>query len=162
MEQVHLVAKAYYARATDEEKEKAKNYFRSLDVNRDGKISLAEYRSPVNPYYASEAVFKCLDKNGDGSLDFEEFLALNFIHNICGLRWCDACGGSLHGHYFSCLQCEKDYPNKSCDLCYGCYGAGKFKHHHPTASFLDSCSLRRLQTQKLIIAQITQLTDNDE
>ncbi|EYU38473.1 hypothetical protein MIMGU_mgv1a021207mg, partial [Erythranthe guttata] len=161
MDQLHLVAKAYYARATDEEKEKAENYFRSLDVNCTGKISLAEYKSLVNPYYASDAVFKWLDKNGDGSLDFEEVLALYFIHKIRPLRRCDACRGSLQGPYFSCLMCEKNHPN-TYDICCGCYGNGKFEHHHPTTSFLDSYSMRRLQTQKLNSAQISLVDDAPE
>ncbi|KAL8027138.1 hypothetical protein ABFS82_14G072500 [Erythranthe guttata] len=110
MEQVHLVAKAYYARATDEEKEKAKNYFRSLDVNCKGKVTLAEYKRLVNPYYASDALFKCFDKNGDGSLDFEEVLALYFMHKIQQLTTCDGCRGVIPGPYFSCLQCEKNDP----------------------------------------------------
>ncbi|KAL7124798.1 hypothetical protein ABFS83_14G073000 [Erythranthe nasuta] len=161
MDQVHLVAKAYFLRATDEEKEKAKNIFRSLDLNRDGKISLAEWKLLVNPYYASDEMFKSLDKNGDESLDFEEFFALYFISNICGLRECDACGVSLQGPYFSCLVCEKNHPN-TYDLCCGCYGAGKLEHHHPTTSFLDSYSMRRWQTQKLTSAQISLLDDAAE
>ncbi|KAL7124799.1 hypothetical protein ABFS83_14G073100 [Erythranthe nasuta] len=152
MDDIHKIAKAYYARATEEEKEKIQNHFRLLDVNCDGKVSFAEYEGIG---YKNKLVFISLDRNGDGSLDFDEVLALYFLYNKCEMPWCDACGGMLTGAYFSCLTCEKNYPN-TYDLCCSCYGEGKYEHHHPTASFFDNRSMRRLLAKMMNDVQLSQ------
>ncbi|KAL7082063.1 hypothetical protein ACP275_14G076900 [Erythranthe tilingii] len=161
MDEIYGIAKAYYARATEEEKEKAKNYFRSLDVNCKGKVSLDEYKAKVSQRYANDTMFNTFDRNGDGSLDFEEVSVLHFVHNIYVMRWCVACSGSLPGLHFSCLSCEKDEPN-TFDLCCSCYGEGNFEHHHPTTDFLDNHSMRNLLAQKMNTPQLSPPDDDHQ
>ncbi|EYU38474.1 hypothetical protein MIMGU_mgv11b018110mg [Erythranthe guttata] len=148
MADIHKIAKAYYARATEEEREKAKNYFRSLDANCDGKISFAEYKTMVSRRCANDTMFNAIDKNGDGSLDIEEVLALYFILMKCPLRSCNACGSSISGAYFSYLPCEKNDPN-TYELCCSCYGGGKFEHHHLAAKKFEKVDAG-IQRQKKI------------
>ncbi|KAL8027139.1 hypothetical protein ABFS82_14G072600 [Erythranthe guttata] len=159
MDEIRKIAKAYYARATDEEIDRAKNYFRSMDVNCKGKVSFDEYKTMVSQRYANDKMFNSFDRNGDGSLDFEEVLVLHFVHNIYEMRWCSACAGSLPGLHFSCLTCEKNEPN-TFDLCCICYGEGKFDHHHPTSDFLDNHSMRNLLAPKMNTPQLR--SPNDE
>ncbi|KAL9140982.1 hypothetical protein ABFS82_14G072800 [Erythranthe guttata] len=148
-----IVAKAQYSRATEEEKGAAKKFFQSLDGDCDGKVNLAEYKSLVLRAYTHESLFNCLDENSDGSLDFEEVLVLHYMQK-CGMRICDgSCHGWLLGPYFSCTICEKNYP-KTYDLCCTCYSGGKFKHDHPTTSFLDDRSMRMLLAKTMSTAQL--------
>ncbi|KAL8027143.1 hypothetical protein ABFX02_14G076100 [Erythranthe guttata] len=143
MDELRAVGKAYFARATDQEKELAKEFFRSLDGDSDGRVSLAEYKTLVSRPYANDTLFTGLDRNGDESLDFDEVLALHFIMTKGPLRTCHACARSMPGAYFSCIPCEKNHPD-TYDLCCSCYGAGQYDHQHPAADFLDSHSMRNL------------------
>ncbi|EYU23821.1 hypothetical protein MIMGU_mgv1a022630mg [Erythranthe guttata] len=135
VDEVREIAYAYYARAADEEMDRAKFYLRSMDVNCKGKVGFDEYKT------------------------IEEVLVLHFVHNIYVMRWCSACAGSLPGLHFSCLTCEKNEPN-TFDLCCICYGEGKFDHHHPTSDFLDNHSMRNLLAPKMNTPQLR--SPNDE
>ncbi|KAL7081292.1 hypothetical protein ACP275_14G030300 [Erythranthe tilingii] len=159
MNEIREVAKAYYAAATPAEKDLAVWYFRLLDANGDGRISLAEYKTLVSSWFSNDKLFRELDENGDGTLDFEEFLAL-FYMDKASMRWCDACSNILLGSYFSCLLCEKDYPH-SYDLCCRCYGGGGYQHRHPPSSFMDNRSMRLLLAQIMKQSQVT-VPDDDE
>ncbi|EYU38323.1 hypothetical protein MIMGU_mgv1a025498mg [Erythranthe guttata] len=97
MDDLREVAKAYHGRATNEEKEKTKNYFRSLDSNGDGKISRADIKSdPALQRFTHDSLFDCLDENNNGTLDFQEFLTLDYMRK-CGMRWCKSCSDWLIG-----------------------------------------------------------------
>lgn len=101
-------------------------------------------------------MFKMLDSNKDGLLDFEDILVLFYAEerDVIRLIPCDGyCGGLLSGPYFSCISCLSKFPN-TFDLCCHCYGRGDFQHHHPTTNFLHDQGL----VAKLMGQPKTQLT----
>lgn len=54
----------------------AKKDFRQSDANRDGSVSLAEWKAASkNDGTKSDALFKAKDKNSDGKLSRDEFMA---------------------------------------------------------------------------------------
>lgn len=52
--------------------------FCRLDINRDGKISAAEIEKALGPQHGRQAaeMIKEIDKNGDGTIDYDEFLSM--------------------------------------------------------------------------------------
>lgn len=56
---------------------KLEEYFKKLDANGDGKLSLAEFKGKAEGDRAAkmEERFKKMDKNSDGSVTLEEFIA---------------------------------------------------------------------------------------
>ena len=57
--------------------DKAEQYFRRLDRDSDGKVSLAEFKGNTQGKQAerAEARFKQLDQNNDGNLNLSEYKA---------------------------------------------------------------------------------------
>jgi hypothetical protein len=53
----------------------AERSFNKLDVNGDGRLTLAEYSADKTDKAEAEKKFKSLDKNGDGELTRQEFAA---------------------------------------------------------------------------------------
>ncbi|CAI9776038.1 unnamed protein product [Fraxinus pennsylvanica] len=84
MEGIKEFAIAYYERATEEEKKKAQEYFNELDRNRDGKVSLLEFKKSVSSWLSSEKVFKQLDAKG--KFEHEHSIRYFFDHHSL-LRW---------------------------------------------------------------------------
>ncbi|KAH7856654.1 hypothetical protein Vadar_003962 [Vaccinium darrowii] len=128
------------------------SFYRSIDINGDGRVSNQEFLKFLaeNGYnrYVPANLFKLLDKNNDGTLDFEE--CLTFFYMIKGQRLvkCDGCGSYLWGLYFLYDECYHITPAKTFDLCCSCYRNRKFNHVHSAASFLDNYALlRTLQFQ---------------
>ncbi|KAL0456892.1 UNVERIFIED_CONTAM: hypothetical protein Slati_1028400 [Sesamum latifolium] len=140
MEGMRQIATAYYERASEEEKESAEEFFRKLDVNGDGRVSLLELKRSVGSWLSTETVFKQLDENGDGTLDFYEVLAVYYIVNKVNLHVCNGCLGLLVGPYFSCLLCLGKSPD-TFDLCCNCYRRGTVAHEHSSKYLLDHHSL---------------------
>ena len=77
--------------ATDDELEQAANCFSLFDANRDGELSLAEFTELLRHVHAAEGeadvaaaqvqrIFGQADLNGDGSLDFNEFLRFHAMY----------------------------------------------------------------------------------
>ncbi|KAH6833084.1 hypothetical protein C2S53_005722, partial [Perilla frutescens var. hirtella] len=133
------VAKAYYERASYEEKNEAKEFYRELDVNRDGNVRFAQFRSRYGSW--REKDFEKLDSNRDGALDFSDFLVV-FYYNKGTIRiqGCHGCRAKLLGPYFSCIPCSYNYP-QTYDLCCRCYRGGKFHHDHPSIDFIHDNGL---------------------
>ncbi|KAL0376832.1 UNVERIFIED_CONTAM: hypothetical protein Scaly_0800800 [Sesamum calycinum] len=123
------IATAYYERASKEEKEVAEAFFRKLDANGDGRVSLHELKKSVGGWLTNEKVFKQLDENGDGTLDFYEVLAVYYMVNKLQMLLCNGCRGLLVGPYFSCSLCLGKSPN-TFDLCCDCYRRGDVEHEH--------------------------------
>lgn len=103
--------------------------FEKLDLNNDGKISLREFTMGVECALSNDRVFKQLDSDSDGALDFDDILVLFYYKRdaITVLR-CDGCRELSFGPTFSCFECSRD---RSYALCCNCYGGGKFPHRHP-------------------------------
>ncbi|KAH6816104.1 hypothetical protein C2S51_020924 [Perilla frutescens var. frutescens] len=139
---IREITRAYYARASEEEKKLAKELFKTLDANGDAKVSLAEFKASAGSWFSNDLLFERLDENGDGSLDFDEALALHYMKKAKILK-CNRCRRFLVDAYFSCLPCLEKAPH-TFDLCCGCYGRGKFEHDHPPTDFLDHHSLLQL------------------
>ncbi|KAK6161110.1 hypothetical protein DH2020_004491 [Rehmannia glutinosa] len=129
--------------ASEEEKNSAKAFFKKLDANGDGKVSLVEFKASTSSWLSDDKLFKQLDSNGDGTLDFYEALSLYYMEKKVRIPKCDGCRDLLVGPYFSCLICQAYVPN-TCDLCCGCYHGGKFKHQHASCNFLDHHALLML------------------
>jgi len=52
-----------------------KNLFNKMDEDRDGRISKTDLRNSVNVDFSKE--FNALDLDGDGELDFDEFISVS-------------------------------------------------------------------------------------
>ncbi|XP_073149935.1 uncharacterized protein [Henckelia pumila] len=143
MEGIRAIAIAYYDRATKGEKELVKQYFNKFDIKGDGKISLQQYKKGVAKHLSDENIFRKLDANGDGSLDFEEVVCVYYMEKKLGLHKCGACAELLMGAYFSCLRCVEDGVDPECRLCCACYHRGDFVHDHSLGSFLDQHTMAK-------------------
>ncbi|KAL1535622.1 hypothetical protein AAHA92_28382 [Salvia divinorum] len=144
MEGMREIARSYYARASEAEKKSIKQSFAKLDVDGDGKISLAEFKKTVSLWLCADAVFEKLDKNGDGCLDFEEFLCLHYMEKKVDIGKCSGCSELLVGPYFSCLLCLGRGAN-TYDLCCACYSRGaELPHEHSVQNMMDHHSLLTL------------------
>ncbi|OMO95416.1 Calcium-binding EF-hand [Corchorus olitorius] len=147
MEEVRETVKAYYARLPESQKDEATKFFNSLDKDGDGKITVEEFMAWVkqrgfkslNRY---ESIFKELDKDENGTLDFDEVLMLFYLYKSGRFVFCDGCGSFIKGTYFTCLKCfNAGMPAEGCDLCCSCYGANNFNHRDDHATFVDSYAL---------------------
>ncbi|PRQ30440.1 putative EF-Hand 1, calcium-binding protein [Rosa chinensis] len=136
MEELLQAAVAYYNNGSNNLRELASNFFKSMDTNRDRRVSRSEFVRflqqsgyNINPY-----IFNALDRNGDGYLDFWEVLTLYYIIKT-RLYHCADCGVRLLGLYFTCVECF-DRAGDTYDLCSICYSARQFRHSHTL--FLDN------------------------
>ncbi|KAF3457821.1 hypothetical protein FNV43_RR02481 [Rhamnella rubrinervis] len=141
MEEIRETAKAYYNNLTEEQKFEAKEMFLLMDLDEDGSISASEYVKGFKSC-SNETVFEKLDENGDGMLDFEEFMSLYYLFKSNRLVFCDGhgCRAFLDGVFFTCVDCFKN-ASKSFDLCSCCFSNKSYTHMHST--FLDNYMLLR-------------------
>jgi len=78
--------------------------YRSLDTNGDGSLDKTEVRNSLAKFgYTAEdteKIINALDKDGDGTISFEEFLC-HFCEESVGSLFCEQCNASL------CEACSK-------------------------------------------------------
>ncbi|KAF3457818.1 hypothetical protein FNV43_RR02478 [Rhamnella rubrinervis] len=123
MEEIHETAKAYYINLTEEQKSKAKEMFHSMDLNGDGRVSVSEYVKAMEAKgfksCSNETFFLGLDKDGDGMLDFEEFMSLYYLYKSNRLVFCDGhgCRAFLKGVYFTCVDLDLSMCRVETNLC---------------------------------------------
>ncbi|KAG5224154.1 calcium-dependent protein [Salix suchowensis] len=155
MEEIRRAAAAYYENLPVANKRYARYIFSSMDKNGDGQINLKEYVEYLDKdnktALAHPSLFRALDKNNNGSLDFEEVIVLYYITQSGRALFCKSCDTFLTDVYFSCSQCFfKGDSVSTFDICCDCYGGKKFKHHDG-AIFCDNYTLlsrsRRLAVQ---------------
>ncbi|KAI3459578.1 hypothetical protein Pfo_016241 [Paulownia fortunei] len=93
--------------------------------------------------------FKALDADQDGRVSLHEFLSLmkhEGYTRLAGRPLCECCGILIPGTFFSCVECF-DSPSDSYSLCIYCYRSKKSTHNHAGhQQFLDTFTL--LETKK--------------
>ena len=141
MEDLRRAALAYYNNSSPEIQTLAWNFFVSMDSDRDGRVSLAEFAHFIqwNGYgwVDLRGQFAQLDSKRDGGLDFWDVLTFYYIVKTRGV-WCRKCHAQLHALYFTCV----DSGCATFDLCSDCYASRSFCHEH-RGRFLDSFVLLR-------------------
>lgn len=70
---VECFAKGGKKRANNSPVISAEEMFKKLDLNGDGKLTLAEYKDAKTDQNEAEKEFKAMDKDGDGAVTLEEF-----------------------------------------------------------------------------------------
>ncbi|XP_018810184.1 uncharacterized protein LOC108983101 isoform X1 [Juglans regia] len=146
MEEIREVAKAYYVNLTKQQQEKAQDDFKNMKMENNKSMSLNDFLDFVlqdnYPKSVACSLFKDLDVNDDGSLDFDEFITLFYLYQSKRLLYCRGCETFLNGLYFTCIKCF-DSTNNSYDLCSLCYRKKNIQHDHGDAVFLDNYALLR-------------------
>ncbi|KAL9381917.1 hypothetical protein Peur_024952 [Populus x canadensis] len=152
MEEIRRAAVAYYEHLSENNKKLARKTFKSMDKNGDGKISLLEYVDYLKKNKATDfihpGIFTAVDKDGNGSLDFEEAIVLFYIMQSGRAISCQSCEKFLAGAYFSCSQCFFNDSVSTYEICCECYGRKNFTHHDG-AIFCDNYTLL-LQSRSVI------------
>ncbi|KAK4421638.1 hypothetical protein Salat_2114400 [Sesamum alatum] len=149
MERLRAIADAHYRASPPAVKALAYDFFKALDADGDGKVSLVEFLEfmKLEGYtrLSSPHFFRDLDRDRNGTLDFWEVLTLYYIIKS-GRPLCDCCGILIPGTFFSCVECF-DGPGGSYSLCIYCYRSNRSSHNHGgRQQFLDTYTL--LETKK--------------
>ncbi|KAF7150130.1 hypothetical protein RHSIM_Rhsim02G0046300 [Rhododendron simsii] len=136
---------AYYANMPKDQQKKLLKFYKSLDKDGDGKVSIHEYMDFLVRKGLTQHVppnlFKLLDKDGGGTLDFEESITLFYMFTCSRLVICDGCQSYLWGVHFLCVKCYNADKVKTYNLCCSCYRNKNFTHEH--SSFMDNYALLR-------------------
>ncbi|KAG7991706.1 hypothetical protein I3843_02G090900 [Carya illinoinensis] len=145
---LRIAAFAYYRNASQDLQQRAHDFFNAMDVNSDKQVSLDEYVTffrACGYNWIDRNMFRVLDLDRDGRLDFYDVLALYyFMKTRVG---CQVCRVWLSRMYFTCLACF-DSGGNHYDLCSGCYAHDeiRFQHCHPYSFIAMSCyGARRCQ-----------------
>ncbi|KAK9288162.1 hypothetical protein L1049_016611 [Liquidambar formosana] len=132
MQKIRQTVMAYYDTGVEEHKQLTKDFFDSMDANRDGKVSLDKYLQFLceqgYTHLKSRNFFNELDRNHDGTLDFEEVLSLYYIIQT-ERPFCDGCDVFLKALFFTCAECYEKSSSHSFNLCSECYSRRKFTNH---------------------------------
>ncbi|XP_062104994.1 uncharacterized protein LOC133816623 [Humulus lupulus] len=150
MEEIRKTASAYYGNCSEDQKKLVKSLFDKMVSKKDGGVTLSEYENNFEKLGLScdipkksslfdeifkekkTSFFNQLDKNGDGVLDFEEFITLFYLLSSGRLLFCkgNGCQVFLDEVFFSCPKCFKK-PKKIITLCPNCYTNNNYSHKHP-------------------------------
>ncbi|KAL1536166.1 hypothetical protein AAHA92_28857 [Salvia divinorum] len=145
------IAIGLYERAGQSEKTQASEFYEKLRSKRDGKIRVADFKRGVESALSNDKVFKELDFDRDGFLDFVDVLLL-FYHSVkkaIAILRCGGCSILIFGTAYSCFECFFNSADRRFALCSDCYDTGNFPHRHPLTSSSSSSTL--LRDQALLI-----------
>ncbi|KAJ9540057.1 hypothetical protein OSB04_026563 [Centaurea solstitialis] len=145
MEELMVIAKAYYQASSDHHQQLARDFFGAMDHDGDGKIDQKEFiEFLISEGYAQmtrPSFFKQLDLDGNGTLDFFEVMTLYYILKS-GRPFCDKCNMFIPNTYFTCAGCLEEGSGVSLHLCLQCYTAQKCDHaHNGLSRYVDNYSL---------------------
>ncbi|KAF9661083.1 hypothetical protein SADUNF_Sadunf19G0030900 [Salix dunnii] len=135
MEELRRAARASYERLPEKDKKFIQKFFKDMDKNGDGHISLGEYVKYLEKKKATDlthkSIFSALDMDGNGSLEIKEVIVLHYIMQSGRAMICMSCENLMAGAYFSCSQCFfEDASVSTFDICCDCYGGSV----HPLVS----------------------------
>ncbi|KAK7859115.1 hypothetical protein CFP56_008746 [Quercus suber] len=144
MEELHMAAHAYYNNSNTDLKNKALDFFNSMDS-----------MEMVESATTSSSSFSCNTATigqtptftiiwtaiTNGLLDFWEVLTLYYIMKTRSVR-CQCCTACQIGLYFTCVTCFHS-ASHTFDICIGCYSTQKYRQQHDRGFFLDSYVLLR-------------------
>ncbi|CAL5337351.1 unnamed protein product [Camellia sinensis] len=140
------IAEIYFNTSSQNLKQLAKDFFNSMDEDHDEKVSLTEFLKNMKEEGLVKAenppeMFKALDMNRDGSLDFKEVMALYYVIKS-GRPFCGGCGKFISGMFFSCSICFDNEDDKFC-VCPKCFSNENksYTHKHLPDRFLDNFAL---------------------
>ncbi|CAA2976329.1 Ca2+ sensor (EF-Hand superfamily) [Olea europaea subsp. europaea] len=144
MEELREIARAHYKAGSPEVQTLAYEFFKSLDMNGDGRVQLHEFlafmRQEGHSRMYNTYFFHELDRDHNGTLDFGEVMTLYYIIKS-GRPFCDWCGQFIPGIFFSCVECFEN-PLGSFTLCQDCYKSKNCDHnHYGRVQFLDNYTL---------------------
>ncbi|KAF7150015.1 hypothetical protein RHSIM_Rhsim02G0047400 [Rhododendron simsii] len=141
MEDLVQTARLYYNKSSPGIKEAAHKFFNSLDNDNDGKVSLHEFlgfmQQEGHTKMSNRHFFEELDKDGSGTLEFMEVMALYYVIKS-GRPFCSGCDEFILGMYFTCSKCFENGDNSFC-VCPKCFDDDHFVHEHD--QFLDNYAL---------------------
>ena len=150
MEELLKTAQIYYKSSSTDLKELAHKFFKSLDFDGDEKVSLHEFlgfmREEGHKKMSNRHFFKELDKDGSGTLEFMEVMALYYIIKS-GRPFCEGCNTFIPGMFFTCTECYENIPD-SFSLCPDCFNNGQYIHDHK--QFLDNYALLEAKRKEAI------------
>ncbi|CAL5337352.1 unnamed protein product [Camellia sinensis] len=140
------IAEIYFNTSSENLKQLIEDFFNSMDEDHDKKVSLSEFLNNMKEEGLVKAenppeMFKALDVNHDGSLDFKEVMALYYVIKS-GRPFCGGCGKFIPGMFFSCSICFDNEDDKFC-VCPKCFSNENksYTHKHMPGHFLDNFAL---------------------
>ncbi|CAL5395163.1 unnamed protein product [Camellia sinensis] len=140
------IAEIYVNTSSENIKQLLRDFFNSMDEDHNEKVSLSEFLNNMKEGGLVKAenppeMFKLLDVNRDGSLDFKEVVALYYVIKS-GRPFCGGCGKFIPGMFFSCLICFDNEDDKFC-VCPKCFTNENksYNHKHMPDHFLDNFAL---------------------
>ncbi|KAI4344708.1 hypothetical protein L6164_011903 [Bauhinia variegata] len=143
MEEIAQAAEATYEKLPEEDKKEIKVMFGNMDTDKDGKISVEEFKTYFerkrDGAKGKSNLFNLIDRNFDGNLGLDEVLTLFYITES-GRPVCDVCDKFIEALFFTCTYCHYSKPEEiGYNVCSACYKTGDLKHEHK--EFLDNYTL---------------------
>ncbi|XVF66380.1 hypothetical protein PTKIN_Ptkin10aG0031200 [Pterospermum kingtungense] len=150
MEKLHEIAKAHFVAASEDTKRKAADFFKEMDKDSNGKVSLHEFleimKKKGHKGLRNKDLFKKLCRRDSKNLEFMDAITLCYII-LSGRSFCDGCDEFIDGTSFCCTECFYKSEDKYC-LCIDCFNDKKYHKVHPHTKFLDEVSLLEQQRRK--------------
>ncbi|CAL5413658.1 unnamed protein product [Camellia sinensis] len=141
MEEIRETAQVYYKVVFENVRSLAKEFFKKMDDNRDGKVSLAKFAGFMAeagyPAMNNPSFFEEINKNKNGELDFDDVKTLYYILQN-GRPLCGCCRKFIVRMYFTCVKCFRCETQSFC-LHRACFGRGQYVHKH--SDFVDMLCL---------------------